>query len=164
MHESTCFVIPFTWITSPVSNLLLLSNEAGVSQNLSDNVINPLYNLFQRTGFGKELSFSPQVRLVTSIVDYVVMKNTTKLFPIEIKLGIRWAFNDLVTRYNEDDSRNTTPSGLRHSPVQKAISQVFGYMVRGEFRYGSLCTYDRTWFLYRPVDAPNSLLISIVFG
>ena len=118
----------------------LVRNEAGVSQNFNHNVIFPLSNFFERTGFGQGLDFCPQVRLIISIVDYVVMKNHTKLFPIKIKHGTHFAFDDLVTRYNEDSSRNTTPRGPRHSPVQKAILQVFGYLVRGQFRYGSLST------------------------
>ncbi|KAG0038600.1 hypothetical protein BGZ82_011494 [Podila clonocystis] len=50
-------------------------------------------------------------------------------------------------------------SGALAGPLD-SIRQIYGYMYYNGFRYGVLTTFNHTWFIIRPEDNPDSILVS----
>ena len=104
-----------------------------------------------RTFPGDQLLVVPEDPLPKSgTPNYTVLQDSNPRFCIEIKSPWNIGTSDIVKEYN---------SG-QNPIILHAIRQVFGYMGHAELRYSVLSTYEKTWFLYRPVDNPGMLLIS----
>ena len=80
---------------------------------------------------------------------------------LAIEVKTEWDLPDcdiveMVEENRKDIRADRTPA----VPVIDHIIEIYGYMGHNELQYGILSTYEKTWFLRRPPDDPNKLLIS----
>lgn len=90
-----------------------------------------------------------------------ILRDSNKVLRLAIEVKTKWALSadDLVMTYaqNLNERQNEISSPIS---VYNQVRQTFGYLSHNHLQFGALTTYDKTWFVYRPLENPGQLCIS----
>jgi hypothetical protein len=128
------------------------SEEENVRVALEVNVLRILSRTIGAQQLPKErFERSSAIENIKGNPDFVFLAGDNFVLPIEVKKP--WILPD-------DNIVEVLLAEGTAVCVADSIAQIFGYMAQNHRCYGVLSTYNKTWFLCRPVDMPGSLLIS----
>ncbi|CAG8557553.1 4427_t:CDS:2 [Paraglomus brasilianum] len=132
---------------------LRICNEESVREALNQNVFRFLNILLEQHEV-----FDRHASLENVIGEPDFIQKDLNVLHLIIEVKTKWALStdDLVTMYAQNLVEHIT------SPISvyNQLKQVFGYLSHNHLQFGALTTYDKTWFLYRPLEEPSQLHVS----
>jgi tRNA A-37 threonylcarbamoyl transferase component Bud32 len=108
---------------------------------------------------GFHLSSGGAPRGIIGKPDKILVNSEKICLVIEIKPAWVLPTDDLVATFNQKviERQDDITSPVC---VFDALRQIFGYLSYNLLRFGVLTCYDKTWFMYRPLEKPSELRIS----